>query len=850
MPENESSYPFILDHKPRIFLNWLLYRLFKRVQFNETMRENLKQMHRDGTVVYAIKYRGHLDYLMYHYRFRKSRLPYPKIAFDLNMSLVLPLGHLFKVLRFYISSLLKHHRLPDPYESGFYEDAVLQGTSSLVCLVDPKGFTRRYIHSEKDPLQLLLETQNKTDKPIFMVPQLVLYKKTPEKEHPGLLDIFFGFKDKPGVLRKIILFFRHNRRAFIDFGEPVDLRGFLGSRSEGRSLEEQAGELRHMLLESIDRQKRVILGPVIKSRQQFKEKVLKDPTVVHTIETRASKKKIRPRQVRKEAARYFDEIAADYNVTYIQFANIVLTWLWKKIFQGIDVKPEELAKVRECSRKGPVVYLPSHKSHIDYLILNHILYQHHMHVPRIAAGRNLNFWPVGPFFRKSGAFFIRRTFKGAALYAAVFMRYVKALLEESHPLEFFIEGGRSRSGKLVLPKIGFLSILVQAFREGYCDDLVFVPASITYDRVLEERAYLKELGGEQKKDENIRQVVRTRRFLKKKYGRVYIRFGEPVLLREYLAEQDEEPSGTIHKRLAFDLIRSINRVSLVTPMALLATAILTRHRRGFTLPELTETAGILLSFLKRYGFSTATSLGEYQKALEKSMDVLIKGNVVNSLEDAEGMETFYYVDAEKMRELEYYKNSIIHCFLSHAFVALSLLKGNEEVKGEEGILKDYDFLKGLFRYEFIYEEERSSLEEIHEAVSCFSDFSYIAWDEAGSGYRITRLGFDRLPTWAALIKTFLESYWIAARSIIAKGIGRGKQTELLKNMNNLGLRYHKLGFVEHLEAVSQLNFKNAIRVINEDILTGARKSEEDATQAALRLSEFSQQLHDLSNYRK
>jgi len=848
MPEKKSFYPFILDHKPRIFLNWLLYKLFKRVHFNENMSETLKRMHRDGTVVYTIKYRGRLDYLLYHYRFRKSRLPYPKIAFDLNMSLVLPLGQLFKILKFHIVFLLKNHRLPDPYNTGFYEEAIEQGTPALVCLVDPKGFTRRYIYAKKDPLELLLETQKKMERPIYLIPQLVLYKKTPEKDHPSLFDIFFGFKDKPGVLRKTILFFRHNRRAFIDFGEHLNLKSYLDGQHSVRPLEEMAMELRHMLLESIDQQKRVILGPVIKSRQQFKEKVLKDPTVIQTIENRSSRNNIRLKQVRKEASKYFDEIAADYNIAYVQFSSVVLTWLWKKLFQGIDVKLEELATVRECARKGPVVYVPSHKSHIDYLVLNYIIYQHHMHVPRTAAGKNLGFWPVGPFFRKTGAFFIRRTFKGATLYSTVFVRYMKALLEERHPLEFFIEGGRSRSGKLVLPKIGFLSILVQAFREGYCNDLVFVPASITYDRVLEERAYLKELGGGGGKEkESIRQVIGTRRFFKKKYGKIYIRFGQPLLLKEYLA-QNEESSGGTQKHLAYDLIRSINRVSLVTPMALLSTAILTKHRRGFNLSELTDTADTLLAFLEKYRFPTATSLEQCDEAIKKSMDVLIKSNVVKSLEDVEGTEAFYYVDEEKKRELEYYKNNSIHCFLSHAFVALSLLTGKEEIKTGEDILKDYDFVKKLFRYEFIYDVGITSQEEIDDVAAYFSNVSYITWDHADAGYRLTRLGFDKLPIWAALIKTFLESYWVATRSIIAEEKGGRKQSDLLKNMNYLGQRYHKLGVIEHLEAVSRLSFKNAIRIVKEDVLTDEEKSEEDRTRARERLSKFSQRLHDLSHY--
>ena len=230
--------------------------------------------------------------------------------------------------------------------------------------------------------------------------------------------------------------------------------------------------------------------------------------------------------MRKKAGAYFDEIAADFNMTYIQFFHLSLTWFFNRLFDGIDVDMESLAHVREWARKGPLVYVPSHKSHIDYLALNYILHNYNMHIPRVAAGKNLAFWPMGHVFRKSGAFFIRRTFRGANLYREVFNRYIKALIEEGHPLEFFIEGGRSRSGKLILPKIGFLTILLQAYQEGYCRDMIFVPASISYDRILEEKAYLKEMAGGVKEKENFRQVIQARHFLKRRYGKIYIRFGE------------------------------------------------------------------------------------------------------------------------------------------------------------------------------------------------------------------------------------------------------------------------------------------------------------------------------------
>jgi glycerol-3-phosphate O-acyltransferase len=840
-------YPFVLDHKPGFFLNWFLYRLFKLVQFDESMSGDLKQMNREGTVVYAMKYRGHLDYLLYHYRFRRGRLPYPKIAFDLNMSLVLPLSQLIRILKFHLAYFFKNGSLPDPYRTGFFKDAVHQGSSSIICLVDPKGFEKRFIHAEKDQLHFLIETQKTMEKPVYIVPLLILYKKTPEKEYSNLLDIFFGFKDKPGFIRKIGLFFRHHRRAFIDFGRPLNLAAYIESQPEARPAEEMTSEIRQMLIESIDGQKRVILGPIMKSRQQLKENVLRDPEIISTIKDMAAGNAKRTKHLRKEAGANFDEIAADYNVAYVQFFFMALTWFWKKIYHGIDVDPQELAMIRDWARKGNVIYIPSHKSHIDYLVLNYVLLLNHMHVPRIAAGKNLAFWPMGHIFRKSGAFFIRRTFKGARLYSQVFERYVKALIEEGHPLEFFIEGGRSRSGKLILPKIGFLSILLKAREDGYCKDLVFVPASISYDRILEEKAYLKELGGTEKTQESFKQMIKARRFLKRKYGKIYIRFGEPLSFNQYL-DGREVPEQHSLKPLAFKLIRSINKATVVTPLALTSSAILTKHRRGFLLHELTATMKILLKFLKTYEIPMAITFDQFEKTVEETMAVLVNRKIVGSLEDVDGAETFYYIDEEKKPELEYYKNSIIHCFISHAFVAVSLLTGKLEIKTHESIVTDFGFLRNLFKNEFIYNEEQDISKEVHGITSYFLEESLITPKNGTEGYTLTRLGFHQLPIWAALAKTFLESYWIATRVHIRQAT-KPKKGDILKNMNYMGLRLHKLGLIDHMEAVSRLNFKNAIRFINEDILKSGEGSDEETRQARKKLGRLSNRLYKLSHYK-
>jgi glycerol-3-phosphate O-acyltransferase len=848
-PKGKTLYPYVLDHKPGFFLGWFLYRLFKRVSIDENMKEDLRLMQKEGTVVYASKYRGHLDYLLYHYNFRRRRIPYPKIAFDLNISMLLPFTHLLKVAFSQLSSLIRHGHLPSPYKSGFFREAIKNRTPSLIFLVDPKGFARHFVHAEQDHIHFLLETQKQMDRPIFIVPQLILYKKTPEKDYTSLTNLFFGFKDKPGVIRKMFLFFRHNRRAFIDFGRPLNLKAYLEGQPHSRPLHDVSLEVRQLLIESIDRQKRVILGPIMKSRQQIKEIVLMDEGVRQKIEKRAREDPKRVREARKKAGGYFDEIAADFSMTYTLTLRAALNWVWKRIFEGVDVDMSGLARVREWARRGPVIYVPSHKSHIDYLILTQVLHDHHMHVPRIAAGRNLAFWPMGHIFRKCGAFFIRRSFTGARLYSEVFVRYIKALLEEGHPIEFFIEGGRSRNGKLVLPKTGFLSILLRAYEEGFCDDLIFVPISIIYDRIIEERSYLKEIGGDEKKEESLKQLLTARRFLKRRYGKIYIRFSHPFSLDEYLSNRQEAGKES-HMKLAHHLVQCINSVSLVTPLSLVATAILANHPRGFLLSELSDTVEILLGFLKKFDAPMADTLADPEKAVRETLSLLTGWKVVDVLEGAEKEEeTFYFVEEEKKLELEYYKNSIIHFFIPHSFVAISLLTGPEEVKTPESIVSDYSFLRNLLKGEFVFDEEENLRERITSLTEYFLASKFLAPSERTLGYKITKLGFDNLPIWAALAKTFLESYWIATKFIGQLKSKGEKGGDSIKKMTYLGKQFHKLGLVDHIGALSRLNYVNALGFINENIMKASRGSDEDSSVALESLSQLGQRLYELSHYR-
>ena len=399
------------------------------------------------------------------------------------------------------------------------------------------------------------------------------------------------------------------------------------------------------------------------------------------------------------------------------------------------------------------------------------------------------------------------------------------------------------------PKTGFLSILLQAYHEGCCKDLIFVPTSISYDRILEENSYIKELQGKAKERENFWQVFKARKLLRKRYGKIYIKFNDPISLKQYLSQSNAGLKEN-QRKLAYELVRSINEVSIVTPLSLIATAILANHRRGFHFSELNETVEFLLKFLKKHDVSLSTTLISSSNAIKDSLAVFIEWKFISILEDKEGEdELFYYVEEDKKMELEYYKNSIIHYFIPHSFVAVSLLTGTEEIKSIDMINSDCIFLINLLRKEFVFDNKKDVRTEVIAIIKYFRDSGLLLQNQENGGCSITKLGFDKLPIWAALAKTFLESYWVATKCLMKQKSKEVKQENLLKDMSYLGKRFHKLGIVDHVGALSKINFQNAISVINQDIRNAREMSGQEDSLALERLSELGQRLYGFINYR-
>ena len=837
----EFHYSGYLPRRPSWLLRYTLGPFFAKVTVNPRHQERLQELTKQGVVVYALKYRSTLDFLFFNRRYQQLGIPAPEVAFDLNLWMFQPLSHLVQIISAALNYFTRKRAWPNPFRDGYFLRILQEKRASLLFLVDQVGFRHRFLKPREDPLRHLLELQGQLDFPIFVVPQLITYSQDPTREDKGLVDLFFGDRENPGRLRKLGLCLRKAKKAVVEVADPVNLQEVLATTTPNSDPSQVARDLRWELIRHIDQKKRVITGPVIKSREELLELTLTDPGLIGFMDRQAETEKKKISKIKKKAQDYFWEMAADFNLILVPIMHRMVRWLSKTLYEGIVFDEKGFEKVREVGQRGPLIFIPCHKSHIDYLILNNLIYQHYLHPPRIAAGKNLAFWPLGPLFRGSGAFFIRRRFLGGKLYAEVLYHYLKTLIKSGYNLEFFIEGGRSRTGKLVLPKIGLLHMILRAYFEGATQDLNFVPTFIGYDQVLEEKAYLSELEGKKKETESVGQLVGARKFLKGRYGRAYIQFSEPISLRDYLdrnplpGANQTEKIRTLSNELAFQLVEAINRVSVVTPFSLVCAALLTYPRKGVYRRELLKIIQVLYDYLKARHVPLADSLDNLPQAVEETLALCEARKLITPIEKEEGLSDElglggYSIDETKRPLLEYYKNNIIHFFLPAAIVSLATLSGPGFDFERQQVLDDVRFLEDFFKYEFFFNGvDPDAL--VDDTLAYFTSREVVVNLDGGENrYTLSASGLKELAYFANLLYNYLESYWIVFRSIKYLQKKPRSEKEFLKRINSIGQKSHKLGEVERSEALSEANFQNALKLFGEKgIVTKKRPEGKGAT---------------------
>jgi glycerol-3-phosphate O-acyltransferase len=832
---NEEYYSGNLYDKQKFIQFRLVKTFLSRVSIADEYIDAIKKISNEGVVVYALNQRSELNSLIIYELFKRKGVPIPVYCHGMNMSFWQPLPEMFK---FFWSSFFR--RLGKEQKAWMGKLAYIERTinekKSIVMHLGESEFIEN--RSAESAMTTLINVQKKVDFPIFIVPVFVSYGRRREKEDESVFNILFGQTEHTGALRRLITFIRYSSNAFVIPAEPVKLSEYLNT-NKNLSQDATVHELRGELIERIEKEKNTVVGPALKSREELIGMVMSDASVEKFITDYAEKEKKDKIKVKKDARRYLYEIAADYSDTMIAIWKKVLNWLWNDIYDGLSVDLEGMTRIRNISKKMPFVIIPCHRSHIDYLLIHYLFYMNNIQLPFIAAGSNLSFFPMGYIFRKSGAFFLRRSFRGNKIYSEVFTKYLAILLKEGLPLEFFIEGGRSRTGKMVMPKYGLLSMVLQAYQEKYCENFAAIPVYIGYDRVIEEKSYLKELAGESKIPENTAEIIKTSKILTKRFGRVYVNIGEPMIMKDYLAAQEKpidemslDERQSLYRKIGYEIVLEINKVSVVTPFSLVAAVILSHDRRGISYNELLDILNEFYEYLSVKKVKFAETFAHREKAITDALNIFTQSGFISKIEaeedEAEEMqEVVYSLKEERRLNLEYYKNNILHFFIPLCFVATSIIKSNEDLISLKRVMGEYTFLKKLLWNEFIFDEHKDDAEDVNDVLAYLYERKMItSVEREGQVYiEIKGKGSKKLKPFADLIHNYLESFWIVIRSCLYLKKSPQAKKEWLKKIMALGDRMYRKGEVLRREALSQSNYLNVIIFLEDAGLITALKDE-------------------------
>ena len=530
---------------------------------------------------------------------------------------------------------------------------------------------------------------------IQIIPTTVMWGRKPGKEEHS--KPYLQAMNGPQKLAALLV---SGRDCLVRFSPVVSLRYMADSHGTDESI---AHKLARVARIHFSRQKLAASGPNLPVREQLFDRLLNSEIIKNAIADEAENKKISLEKAQKEAHSIVDEIAANFSYSLVKKSHRILGWLWNKLYQGLNIN--NAATVRRLAQDGhEIVYVPCHRSHMDYLLLSYVLYNEGMVPPHIAAGINLNFFPAGFIFRRGGAFFIRRSFKGNRLYSTIFREYLAELFSKGYSVEYFSEGGRSRTGRLLQAKTGMLAMTIQAMLRGLDRPVTLVPVYIGYEHVMEVSTYAKELRGKRKEKENAGQVLKTIRKLRN-FGQGYVNFGEPIPLNQYLNDQVPEwtkeidPMSAVKPKwmmpvvnqLAEKMMTHINDAAATNALTLCATALLASKQRALAKDTLIAQIDLYLSLLRNVPYSETSTVPN------KSAEALV--NHAQSLDkfviESDSMGDIVSLDRHQSILMTYYRNNIIHLLALPSLIAQLVVQYESMpiTKIKESVEQLYPFLK-------------------------------------------------------------------------------------------------------------------------------------------------------------
>ena len=536
-----------------------------------------------------------------------------------------------------------------------------------------------------------------------------------------------------------------------------------------------------------------------------------------------------------EATSDLKEIAATHSPLVIDLVISAIRWFYTR---GYDEKlvydPAQMKGIAALEERHPVVFLPTHKHNLDHLVLQYALHEHGLPPNHTAGGINMNFFPIGQLVRRAGVFFIRRTFRDDPVYKHTLAHYIDYLIEKRFPLEWYIEGGRSRSGKLLPPKYGLLMNVVDAYRRGKSDDVYLVPVSIAYDQIQGLGSYVEEQRGGEKQDESFPWFLGVIRQMKRRYGRIHIAFGEPLSLREQLGPSSITDSGERDgdrsrqrfdlEKLAIEVSVRINRVTPITPTSLVTLALLGTTGQALTVPETRLSIANLLENVRLRALPTTAEFHHLttDEGVEFTLKALVENGVVTRFD--EGLEPVYVIGDEQQLSAAYYRNTIVHFFVGPAIAELAMLYA---IQGErtEVLLRFWDEvmrLRDLLKYEFFFPEKEAFLQEIRDVV----EIGHRSWEKRIEDFELDPEDVIRKtrPYMShRVLRPFLESYRVAADQLTTVPMDvEFDEKRFLADCLGLGRQYALQKRIHAADSISKALFQTALKLAGNRNLLEAR----------------------------
>ena len=713
--------------------------------------------------------------------------------------------------------------LPRPY--AFIEPGATEGDRSHFFLAQQEGLIlqrERLQHS--DTLEhLLTQVEEKEGRDVQLVPVSIFWGRAPDKEHSALKLLFDWNFNLGGRFRKFIAILLHGRHTMVHFNPAMSLREIV---DEGQDHPRTLRKVGRILRVHFRQLRESVIGPDLSHRRNLVNGLLHTPQIRKAIEAEATAHDITLAEAEYKARGYANEIASDYSYPVLRFLDILLTWFWNKQYDGVSIN--NVDKIRDLAQTHSIVYVPCHRSHIDYLLLSYVLYYEGLTPPHVAAGINLNMPVIGTILRKSGAFFMRRTFRGNPLYSSVFHEYMHTLSSRGFPIEYFVEGGRSRTGRTLNPKTGMLSISMRSYLRDSRKPVTFVPVYIGYEKLLEVKTYMRELRGKTKKKESPFDMFTTLAALKDQFGKAWINFGEPIDLGQMLDKEmpdweDQIPADgkptwlkNATNQLGFNIASGINSAAILNPINMVAMALLSSPRHALGEQELVLLLNTYSRIMQKSPYNSRTVMTDLDGY--SMLRYAEKLGVVTKISDSLG--DVYSLDEKTAVTMTYYRNNVLHMYAVPSLLAC-LFVNNDKLSLREiyrVCIILYPYLKSEL---FLQWSGQGYMHVVRKWLNTLVSEGLITVDHNGDYHQpeLSSAKYVVLTVLSRAISQTLERFYMVISLLISNGSGSIEQQTLENQSRDLAQRLSIIHGLNAPEFFDKSLFKGFIeQLCNNNVL--------------------------------